>query len=304
MPTCWKIVSVRSLIWYIDTGEQMMQTANSVFQYKSDAILCSSTKLKCISSRLSAFHEIFLDRCIQLDKYEIELLYQSLNHGTAILNTPAQLDLYMALYAEWHWLKLAQAFDALNISISRANLLTVYDWGCGQGVGTLGLLDSFERRGLRVPIERIVLIEPSGIASDRAVNSIKNLFPQLTKNIRVQVVNKSFTDITPAEIATSENALHIFSNVIDVTGYCIVGFAGLIKLMHRRRSGYVCVSPLNYSSTARMSIFCRLMMPESGFVPLQQCDTAIEAEVYNFFGHYRGRRNITRCQRIFARYSI
>lgn len=76
-----------------------------------------------------------------------------LEHGTAILATEELCSAYMAAYGRMHNHKLNFAFsDEVymgNFPYDKvANGVEVFDWGCGQGIGTLSFIDHLKNKGL------------------------------------------------------------------------------------------------------------------------------------------------------------
>lgn len=60
--------------------------------------------------------------------------------GKVVYETEEQLDCYLASYTRWHEGKLRKAFDMIPLG-AFAGEISVIDWGCGQGLGTICLLE-------------------------------------------------------------------------------------------------------------------------------------------------------------------
>ena len=94
------------------------------------------------------------------------------DHGRKVLQSELELDGYLAAYGEMHVVKCRAALQNFPCRteddiIQRYNY-EIIDWGCGQGVATLTLLDFLDERKLLGRLNAITLIEPSEIALKRA----------------------------------------------------------------------------------------------------------------------------------------
>ena len=67
------------------------------------------------------------------------------NHGVNILATEDELNAYIAAYGEMHWTKCRASFQNFPFD----NLVTnfeIIDWGCGQGIASLSLIEMLKER--------------------------------------------------------------------------------------------------------------------------------------------------------------
>ena len=87
--------------------------------------------------------------------------------GKVVYETEEQLDCYLASYTRWHEGKLRKAFDMIPLG-AFAGEISVIDWGCGQGLGTICLLEYLLDKRISCRIHEIVLVEPSMVAIRRA----------------------------------------------------------------------------------------------------------------------------------------
>ena len=97
--------------------------------------------------------------------------HPELNNGISLLQSEDGMNAYMAAYGEMHIAKCRAAlqnfpFDKLKGSIE------IIDWGCGQGVGSLCVLDTLSQRDKLQWIKRVTLIEPSPATLGRAVINV------------------------------------------------------------------------------------------------------------------------------------
>ena len=93
--------------------------------------------------------------------------YPDLHNGVALLDNEDALNCYIAAYGEMHMIKCRSAlqnFPFDNISGS----IEIVDWGCGQGIGSMCVVDCFKEHDLLQWLKQITLIEPSKFALERA----------------------------------------------------------------------------------------------------------------------------------------
>ena len=162
-----------------------------------------------------------------------------------------QLDAYLASYTDWHKGKLQKAIDLLDTPLPPQ--INIVDWACGQGIGTLFLIDYIKEKQLACRIKEVVLIEVSAIALERA----KYLIQRANKDIDIKVVNKNINDVTPNELAFRSKCpvYQIFSNILDISG---IDLKHLTTVLYSNQDVYntlICVSPFYYSGNVRIASF-------------------------------------------------
>jgi len=149
-----------------------------------------------------------------LSKSERDKLWEKLNHGVELLDSHELMCQYLFSYGNMHEAKIRDAVKCLPKEILRGEF-EIVDWGCGQGIGTICLLDHLKALGFNFNVKKITLIEPSKKALERArihVNSylqndsIISLFPDYFDKIQKENI-KSKTGLP---------VIHIFSNILDV----------------------------------------------------------------------------------------
>ena len=86
------------------------------------------------------------------------------DHGRAVLQTEQQLDAYLAAYGEIHFIKCRAALQHFPFERLNLHSFEIFDWGCGQGIATLSLLEALAERNLLGMLRGITLIEPSQAA--------------------------------------------------------------------------------------------------------------------------------------------
>jgi hypothetical protein len=173
--------------------------------------------------------------------------YRSLGSGTAIIQTPEQLNTYLACYADMHTLKLNMAFKNL---FEKENLagksLEVIDWGCGQAFASGVLVDFVQNAKISVDLSKFILIEPSKIALERGVEHIDAIYQRIPRPKTYAINDKADADLRLNQYQNNDQIkIHLFSNILDILALdlnkvyqnVIQNFTGL--------NYFVCVSPIN-----------------------------------------------------------
>ena len=141
------------------------------------------------------------------------------DHGRQVLQTEEQLDAYLAAYGEMHIVKCRAAlqnFPCKSTDEFSHHNYEIFDWGCGQGIATLTLLDFLRERGLLGRLNAITLIEPSAVALNRAQKWVQqNVGPA----IQVKAVNIGIPQDENAVLnevsCSSQVSINLFSNILD-----------------------------------------------------------------------------------------
>jgi hypothetical protein len=165
-------------------------------------------------------------------------VWASLERGTALIKNRNQLDAYLASYGAKHISKLN---CVLTEPFGQANPVRIVDWSCGQGLGTLGILES---DWSVVDVKEVVLIEPSGIALDRAACIVGKHSAWQRPNLpRVSKLNGFLTRDTLAGRSFEGPTLHMFSNVLDIEEVDLDELSELIQTAFSGEQMMILVSP-------------------------------------------------------------
>lgn len=199
------------------------------------------------------------------------------NRGRKVLDSELELDAYLAAYGEMHFIKCRAALQnfpctSRDDEIQKHNY-EIFDWGCGQGIATLTLLDFLQERGLLGRLKKITLIEPSEIALRRATQWISQ---SVGPSVKVLAVNKYIpTNIeeTIDEVSCSNYvSINIFSNILDIYSVNLLWLAN--KTASLANINYMmCIGP-KYSEK-RFIDFCGYFNPPSYF-------SNIDSEIYAY----------------------
>lgn len=177
---------------------------------------------------------------------------RTLDRGKAVLETEEQCCAYMAAYGSMHRNKLMRALSDNEFPYaSLSNGIEIFDWGCGQGIGSLAIIEKLRLKGMLPLLKKITLEEPSTIARKRAVLHIRQaLGEQQVSIVELPYYLPSDNDLdnnTVKSITVEEPcALHVFSNILDIETVSLKGVASLIA-----KSGLnhivLCIGPANLS---------------------------------------------------------
>lgn len=170
--------------------------------------------------------------------------YPGLNHGTAVLTTEEQCNAYIAAYGNMHQGKINEVLDEIKIHDFANTDLQIIDWGCGQGLATICLFDFFNKHNLSLDlVKKVVLIEPSEVARDRAKTHVN---AYLRDEDKIVVIGKYIDDVKVDDIVSDEPVtLHLFSNILDIPSIDLLRLANCIKTNLKGLHYFFCWGPLN-----------------------------------------------------------
>lgn len=183
-----------------------------------------------------------------------DLVYQALDGGKAILKNQDELDRYIFTFGKMHQAKLNCAFQTIKDFIEIDNQkMSIIDYGCGQGIGSIVLIDYLTSLKVNFSISNVKLIEPSEIALQKAQNYIRSCID--INNI--EVINNNINKIKSDDLKTDDKnvTFHIFSNILDVEE---VDIKSISENMIKSITGVnyiVCVSPDYWSGNQKLDEF-------------------------------------------------
>lgn len=179
---------------------------------------------------------------------------RNLERGTAVLETGELCSAYMVAYGRMHQKKL---YYALDKACGKGNFpydavrdgVEIYDWGCGQGIGSLAVIENLRKEGLLSCLKKITLEEPSDIARGRAVLHVKQAL-----DIDSHTLIEERSEYLPSDGASVSTiqcidvkqpcAIHIFSNILDIESVSLKGVSKLITSSGIRHI-VLCIGPAN-----------------------------------------------------------
>lgn len=187
--------------------------------------------------------------------------HPELKRGTALLESEGALDSYMAAYGDAHKQKAFKAIELLPLWEIKGPF-EICDWGCGQGIASMCLLQVLTQRNLSDEVRSLHLIEPSKAGLERAAFNIAQFNPYII----TEKINKGLpSDYAPFECVREISfkqpiVIHLFSNILDIEAIDLKGVADLIA-----SSGHLhyvaCVGPAKRNEN-RINAFCRYFNPE------------------------------------------
>lgn len=91
----------------------------------------------------------FVEQCYSKLPYNLKRRpWEVTNHGRDVLKTEDQLNAYLAAYGEIHIVKCRAALQNFPFEDIRNYTFEIFDWGCGQGIATLTLVEMLRERAL------------------------------------------------------------------------------------------------------------------------------------------------------------
>ena len=141
------------------------------------------------------------------------------NRGIKIIDKNQELANYLALYLPMHVAKLFRIFDNTeNLKVLKQPI-TIYDWGCGQGIATLSLIEYAKIQSINLNIQNVQLIEPSLLAIQKAKLYIQGTDYFKNNNFSISLINKELNKLEPKDLLVEKNqGIHLFSNILDING--------------------------------------------------------------------------------------
>lgn len=211
---------------------------------------------------------------------------RTLERGTAVLETEEQCYAYMAAYGPMHRHKLQRALDENEFPYrALSNGVEIYDWGCGQGIGTVAVIERLREQGSLSKLKKITLEEPSNVARQRAVLHVR----QALGGHSAEIIDLPY--YLPSDYGDNSNsvteievqepcAIHIFSNILDIEAVSLKGVSRMITSSGNQHI-VLCIGPANLNES-RINTFSYYFKKEGLRVFTEFRDT-------NFGRHPNGR---------------
>ena len=179
---------------------------------------------------------------------------RTLEHGTAVLETEEQCCAYMAAYGPMHRHKLMRALEESEFPYSALNNgVEIYDWGCGQGIGSMAVIEKLRQHGLLNKLHKVTLEEPSNVARSRALLHVGKAL----EDYDVDIVD--VPQYLPSDLGDNSNsivsievgqpcAIHIFSNILDIEAVSLKGVSKMITSSGQQHIA-LCIGPANLNES-------------------------------------------------------
>lgn len=207
---------------------------------------------------------------------------RGLNHGTAVLETEEQCCAYMSAYGPMHHHKLMRALDEKEFPYSDlTDGVEIYDWGCGQGIGTMAVIEKLRQHNMLGKLRKVVLEEPSDVTRDRAILHVKKAL----EDYHADVV--AVSKYLPSDYGDNSNsitsinveqpiAIHIFSNILDIEAVSLKGVSKMITSSGKKHI-VLCIGPANRNES-RLFAFRNYFLEKHIHIFTSYRDT--------YFGHH------------------
>lgn len=182
------------------------------------------------------------------------------NHGTDLLSTEDQLNAYIAAYGEMHWTKCRVAFQNFSFDDNLTSSIEVVDWGCGQGIASISLIEMLRERDKLNLLGKVTLVEPSEAALNRAYINVDK-----ATNHRISILplskylpcnsNNPYDSIEGISYEYPI-VIHLFSNILDISNIDLSKLACIVATPGRRHY-IMCMGPKN-TGAYRIDRFCSI----------------------------------------------
>jgi len=241
-------------------------------------------QLKTVNANFDIIHKL------SVNHYKLvadDSIFYSLQRGIRVITDENQLFAYMNSYGNMHFCKLISSYKYLPQEYFK-NELSVIDWGCGQGLATMALIDFLNANCCEYRIKSVYLIEPSEIALKRASLHID----KYNNAIKIRTINKDIDSLSKADFNNCNISckLHLFSNILDIDLFSLTNLTNFIYSNFKGENYFVCVSPyVNDLKTNRLDGFMKFFSTN--------CDFEEIVAVNNRAGEWE--RNWTRVLRVF-----
>lgn len=181
-----------------------------------------------------------------------------LDHGRKLLSTEDELNCYLAAYGETHEKKVFKAIEDLPYH-EFEDAIEVFDWGCGQGLASLCLIEKIREQKKQHLLCNITLIEPSQVALNRARSYLSQAL--IDCECEIKLIQKLLPSNKPSSetindlIVRQPIAIHLFSNILDIATIDLKQLSILLASTGYRHY-VICVGPANCREN-RVNTFCR-----------------------------------------------
>lgn len=192
---------------------------------------------------------------------------------------------YIALYGLAHYQRIRQVIDHVNIfsklSASQSVNICIVDYGSGQGIATLALLDHLIASGQQVKNLKVILIEPSTQALKRAIHWIQAKAKSADITVDINTYACTFDELDEDFLLTNtkdHQYIHLFNNILDMYATNKYNLNALCNKMKNKNAGHfiIAVSPSFYTGNLGFAALHDLLDPKeiylngNGFVNVQE----------------------------------
>ena len=214
-----------------------------------------ANKIKSLQNpTFQQIRKISNDALSHFSKSDRDSFWQNLNQGVNLLDSHELMCQYIFSYGNMHEAKIQKALSSIRNPKEVFNTdIAIVDWGCGQGLATVCFFDFLKSQGIPNNAQKVILIEPSDQALERAKLHANVYIKDETK---IQLVNKYLDDVEKTDIETNQLiTVHFFSNILDVPQIDLKKLAQLVGENVSGEHYFFCVSPLIEGRSHRLDAF-------------------------------------------------
>lgn len=203
------------------------------------------------------------------------------DRAKAPLLTPADLVAYNACYATAHIARFRCLLDHFANCQQLASSIRVLDYGCGQGLASVVLLEYLQAYPQRLEIE-LHLIEPSALALQHAVAYIEH-HPAATRHQITVVAHQTTLNQLPQLGTSAAQTIHLFSNVLDIAYLRRFDLRYWASMIHEQTGEHIClgVSPAFWDGQVGFAQLLKLCPAPTIWV--NQTNVNVRAQVYHIY---------------------
>lgn len=171
---------------------------------------------------------------------------QQTNRATNPLQNLQQLLAYQAFYGMDHFNRFCYLLQQLPLCEQQDKVicLKIFDYGCGQGLATLALLQHLHSKNQKVDLE-IHLIEPSTLALDLAqyyIQAFASTHLQGQIKVTGHACGLDQLDDSLFKLHEQQWAVHLFSNVLDMVSSGVFNLKQVMQQWHRMQGKQMCLA--------------------------------------------------------------
>ena len=222
--------------------DEILERASEFLAFNIEPHLIESdTEYSSLINEISAnFIEIRNLSATLYSKVSSDEIFWSLQRGVKVLTEQNQLLAYLNSYGKMHQAKIMSAITTIKQNDLK-NVIEIYDWGCGQGLASMCLLEYFKNQKYDYSLGKITLIEPSEIAIKRASLHVR----KFNENCQIITLNKDLDSLNDIDFNNDlkNTKIHLFSNILDIDLFSMTKLISLIKNNFKRNNIFICVSP-------------------------------------------------------------
>ncbi len=182
----------------------------------------------------------------ELTENEKDELWKILKRGIALLRTDAELKYYLYAYGKMHQQKMNVALSHFSWEDFENKRIQIVDWGCGQALATICFFDYLKKKDIKCEIDKIVLIEPSNEALERATIHVCAYDDYVWEETDIETINKCIDQVNLTEIESNADlTIHFFANVLDIPNINLSRLARIVKKTSDNETFVICMGPNN-----------------------------------------------------------